>query len=203
MSNRIELLLKNIQFQTDLTIEQIAKKIGYTRQHLSLAAKTGENEKVYKLLQSEFSEKLHDAIKTDTIEHKTTSAATVSNSRPHSIDKPATSEQTSTMQALLKLIDQNEILVKANAQAIAMNDKMTDELLLERKAIANAAQQSRAVSKARFDDFLVLIVALSNGEKFASIEEADAFLNSSRHEHSQRGETIGTPRHSDKESKTT
>ena len=60
MSNKIAEILKKIQFETDLTQQEIAERIGYTRQYLGVALKKGNNGKILKLLEAEFAEILQN-----------------------------------------------------------------------------------------------------------------------------------------------
>lgn len=56
MNNRIGKLVKDIQYATDFTIEQIADKIDYSRAHLTRLAKHGDSQKAYDALMKEFKE---------------------------------------------------------------------------------------------------------------------------------------------------
>lgn len=56
-------MVKDIQYATNLTIEDIAERIRYSRPHLTVLLKQGESEKVVSRLQKEFKEVLTHSTK--------------------------------------------------------------------------------------------------------------------------------------------
>lgn len=83
MTTRIGRLVKDIQYSADLSIEQVAEKIGYTRPHLNKLMKKGDSKKVYDALQAEFGEILQSVIQA---QNKTTATETAQKST--NADKP-------------------------------------------------------------------------------------------------------------------
>lgn len=63
MSKNLRDIIYEIQYKLDLTLEQIAERIGYTRQHLSRAIKNGTKGKLLETIKREFADIL------DTEEH--------------------------------------------------------------------------------------------------------------------------------------
>lgn len=60
MANEIENIINLIKFKTGNTIEQIASKIGYSREYLTAVKNSGKGEKVIIALQKEFKEILQN-----------------------------------------------------------------------------------------------------------------------------------------------
>ena len=58
MSNELETLLDEIQVKTQLTLEEISEKIGYTRPYLNKAKKEGGNKKLIGIIRETFSQVL-------------------------------------------------------------------------------------------------------------------------------------------------
>lgn len=75
MHKEIRDIIYEIQYKLDLTLEQIAERIGYTRQHLSRAIKNGTKGKLLEIIKREFADILDaenlsvpDSIKAESIE---------------------------------------------------------------------------------------------------------------------------------------
>lgn len=60
MSNELKDLIEKIQYVTRLTKGQIAEKAGYTREHLSVAAKNNTKGKIYETLERIFAQELNE-----------------------------------------------------------------------------------------------------------------------------------------------
>ena len=72
MENEIENIIKLIKFKTGSTIEQIANKIGYSREYLTSVKNSGKGNKVINVLKKEYKEILQNVIKdTDGLEENT------------------------------------------------------------------------------------------------------------------------------------
>lgn len=58
-------IIKDIQYSTDLTIEDIALKMGYTREYLQTKIKEGETEKLVASLRDKFWSNFSSDLKID------------------------------------------------------------------------------------------------------------------------------------------
>lgn len=63
MSNKLKDIIDEIQFKLNLTQEQIANRVGYSRPYLTIAIKNGTEGKIYEKLKREFENVLQNSTK--------------------------------------------------------------------------------------------------------------------------------------------
>jgi hypothetical protein len=122
MTNEIADILKKIQYSTDLTIGEIAKKIGYSREHLTKAKKSAKGEEgILNALKVQFSDIISQSVSRET---------------------PAPMAILSH-EAIMKLIDSNKILAEANADIAAAHKQLAADqhaIMLKLNLISQPAQ---------------------------------------------------------------
>lgn len=70
MSNELKQIVKNIQFKTDKTIEEIAKDLGYTRAYFTNQVNIGTNESLKNLLLDKYKEEIeHNIIREPQVDY--------------------------------------------------------------------------------------------------------------------------------------
>lgn len=131
MINKLKEIVKKIQFHTDLTIEQIAKSINYSRVHLSKEIKKGQNETIEKLLFEKYP---------DILQNVTDNAT-----KGKEIDKPEKDQ-------IIKLFEENKKLLEDKVKKLEEEKKDWEkdkEKLEEENRIlkANASKRKMATSE--------------------------------------------------------
>ena len=106
MINRIGTVIKDIQYLTDLTIDQIAAKIGYSRSHLNRSMKGEESEKLYNTLVNTFGLGAKDIAKPVKTPDPKMQYLTITPSKPGQIVKAVEKEEITLLREEIKRLEE-------------------------------------------------------------------------------------------------
>jgi hypothetical protein len=127
MSNTLTSLIKKIQFSKDLTIEQVAKSIDYTRQHLSREMKKGNVDIEQKLKET----------------YKDVDFSKLQNVTSHATETDTIRD---LARANISLSESNRIAIEANREAVSANK----EAIATNKTLADSNRELVQMLKNQF-----------------------------------------------------
>ena len=129
MNNKLKRLVKEIKFRKDWFTKDVAESIGYSREHLTKEMGKGDNNDIINLLLQKHSDILHDVM-SDFLEESDDGQSKIK-------------KEDLTMQALVRLTENNSVLVEAHNKIADSHKNITNsnnELVMmlkdERKLIA-------------------------------------------------------------------
>jgi hypothetical protein len=157
MTNEIADILKKIQYSTDLTIGEIAKKIGYSREHLTKAKKSAKGEEgILNALKVQFSDIISQSVARET-------------QQPMAII---------SHEAIMKLIDSNKVLAEANADIAAAHKQLAADqhaIMLKLNLIAQPVTDPGI--EILLDSVARLLLEVGAGKSWATVNDGQKELS--------------------------
>lgn len=150
MSKELIQMVKKIQFEKELTIDEVAKSINYSRVHLQREMKKEGSSPVIDILRNKYKEVIQNV----------TPVEQVNNSNE-------------LIQAITRLAESNERIVQSNSEAIASNKGVTQKVADTNSKLADTNAELVQLLKAKSDiSSDVQRFALSQAEILALLRAA-------------------------------